>query len=851
MVHPIIRSMAQRKSAVRLNEEPMEKQIFENSIQFRKLIESSYSGITLLDRDFKTLYRSPSAERIGGWDDMTRSNQTVDQLIHPSELGMVYSVLTDVLADPGVPKTCTFRSKHYKGHYIWLECTYTNMLAEEGVEAIVCNFHDITKQKDTELLLQKTVSELSAYKYALDESAIVAVTDQKGIINHVNDNFCKISKYSKAELVGRDHRIINSGYHHKDLIKELWRTIAKGEIWKGELKNKAKDGTYYWVDTAIVPFVNDEGKPYQYLAIRSDITERKLHEEKIAANERFLRTITDNLPAMITYWTADQRCLYANKMLLEWFNKTREGVLGIHKKQLMDASEYATCEPYIQAVLSGEAQSFYRSFKKGGGEYIYTHTYYVPDIDNGVVKGFYSLICDQTEIRKAEIKILEKNQQIRDLLENITDGFIALDSDLCFTYGNKQTELLFGQSVNSMAGKNLWHLFPQMEGSPMGNAVRTALHQQVYVCNEDYYAPLDLWHENRIYPTDEGLSIFIRDITKRKEEEKHLRLLESVITNTTDAILITEVSPLDEPGPGIIYVNNAFTRMTGYSSDEILEKTPRILQGPKTDKQELKRLRNALQNAEPCEVTTINYKKSGEEFWINFSVSPVKDAYGQNTHFIAIEKDITQAKNEEIQKLELAERIAESLKEKNTILESIGDAFFALDKNWVVTYWNNMAEKVVDTPKDQILNKILWDVFPAAVGSESYRKYHEAMQADHNVHFEDHYLPLNKWFEVSAYPSVSGLSVYFKDITARKDSELRLHILNKNLEDQNERLKEISWMQSHIIRAPLSRIMGLVTLMQEDKEDRELMFDYLVRSANELDDVIRDIVDRSAAAKYE
>ncbi|HWB23902.1 MAG TPA: PAS domain S-box protein [Chitinophagaceae bacterium] len=161
------------------------------------------------------------------------------------------------------------------------------------IDEFVCIARDITAQKRAEEesmamrkkieslvreKLNESIKEVADYKYALDKSSIVTMTDANGIIIYVNDNFCAVSKYSPGEVIGKDHRIVNSGYHPADFMHQLWNTIKRGNVWKGEIRNKAKDGTLYWVDTTIIPFIDETGKPYQYLSIRSSITEKKLAE---------------------------------------------------------------------------------------------------------------------------------------------------------------------------------------------------------------------------------------------------------------------------------------------------------------------------------------------------------------------------------------------------------------------------------------------------------------------------------------------------------------------------------------------------------------------------------------------
>jgi PAS domain S-box-containing protein len=251
-----------------------------SEISYRRLFEAAKDGILILDADTGRINDvNPFLMKLLGFSHSEIIGKTVGEL-SPFKDVVSNQVMLERLQQYGYVRYEDLPLETRDGRRIAVEFV-SNVYQAGDKKVIQCNIRDITERKRTEDQLRASLKEIGDLRSALDEHAITAITDSRGRITYVNDRFCAISKYSREELLGQDYRIINSGYHPKDFVRDMWTKISRGKVWKGEFKNKAKDGSFYWVDTTIVPFLNEQGKPRQYVAIHSEITEHKAQEEII------------------------------------------------------------------------------------------------------------------------------------------------------------------------------------------------------------------------------------------------------------------------------------------------------------------------------------------------------------------------------------------------------------------------------------------------------------------------------------------------------------------------------------------------------------------------------------------
>jgi diguanylate cyclase (GGDEF)-like protein/PAS domain S-box-containing protein len=227
------------------------------------------------------------------------------------------------------------------------------------------------------------------------------------------------------------------------------------------------------------------------------------------------------------------------------------------------------------------------------------------------------------------------------------EAFATVDKDGRFTYLNEEAQRLLRRPYGELLGLPVWTSFQKTVRWRLEEQFRAALAAGSVLEAEELDANLSTRIEVRGYPFGAGLAVHLRDVTARHKSQEQLRLLESSIARLNDIVIITEAGPFREPGPRIVFVNEAFERRTGYTPEEVMGRTPRLLQGPGTQRRELDKIREAMEQWQPARVDLINYKKSGEPFWVDLEVSPVWDAERRLTHWVAVGRDITERKTAE------------------------------------------------------------------------------------------------------------------------------------------------------------------------------------------------------------
>ncbi|HEY9675933.1 MAG TPA: PAS domain S-box protein [Waterburya sp.] len=521
--------------------------------------------------------------------------------------------------------------------------------------------------------------------------------------------------------------------------------------------------------------ISQPEQEFSFSAGKPDETE--LHElaARIEQQARIFDLVLSASPDPICVVDRVGRFTYANLALAQLFGLPQRNILGKTWRQLDLPSEFMESEP-----IDSQREVVFATRRPLTKEISYQTSNGVRDYECilspilGDGNNVEAVICtarDVTERNQVEESLRESESNYRHLFEYANDSIFIIDlSTGRILDANQNAARRLGYTR-----KELLKLRTRDIDAPVPEDRHKHISQQLQATGSIIFehalrrkdgTSIKVEVSSRIIEyCDQLVSLsFVRDITSRKQAEERMRLLESAVENTQDGILITEAKHVDAPGPELLYVNQAFTRITGYDLTEVLGRTPRLLQGPKTDRSQLDKIRTALQEQKPVQVELLNYRKDGSEFWVELNIVPIANKEGRVTHWVALQREITERKQAE------AELVA-SKQQLSKILESITDGFFTVDEQWRFTYVNLKAEQILQRDRTELLGQTLWEAFPEIVDSTFDREFHKAINQKVAVMFEEVHTSLGKWFEVHAYPSGDGLSVVFNDITPCKETK--------------------------------------------------------------------------------
>ncbi len=441
---------------------------------YKQLFYSSVDLVCVTGTDGYFKRVNPAFSMVLGWSEKELLEKPFVDFVHPED---VEKTIEEVKKLSNGSKTINFVNRYIKksGEY-----TVLNWLAnpDESTGSIYAIARDITERKREENELISALNQTKQLQKALDESAIVSIVDDNFKITYVNDKFCEISKYSREELIGKDHVIVSSGYYSNEFLTNLKSNINSGNIWKGQIKNKNKNGSFYWVDTTIVPFMNGSDKPYQYIGISYDITEQVFSEQKIRGLAEFQNAILNGTDYAII--ATDIEGIIVN------FNKGAEELLGYNAEELIHKSSPAIFHDLDEVVARAKVLSteLNKTIEPGFEVFVAKSKTGAPDVNDwtyikkdGIrikvqlsvttlfdsdknITGYLGIARDVTEFLESQNKLKLSEEKHRVFFENAQGLMCTHDETGKFLSMNKAGAALIGYTPEELLQKTLYDVTP-------------------------------------------------------------------------------------------------------------------------------------------------------------------------------------------------------------------------------------------------------------------------------------------------------------------------------------------------------------------------------------------------------
>jgi PAS domain S-box-containing protein len=507
---------------------------------------------------------------------------------------------------------------------------------------------------------------------------MVLIINDVSEITWVNDAFIQKMKYSLDEVLSkRPGDFLNGPLSGQQVGTNIRTAIKKRHPFREEIIHYTKDQLPIWILADGQPIFDNSGKLIKYVIVETDITLQKHQDELLKRTESELNAFFNSSGSILI--------LFDNSLRITTFNKKSEAFIQNHFKvgiqigtpilNIFKIFEIEKFGEFALDTLKGQGrENIEFQLKKLG---IWWNIRFLSIYDSfGTIIGGSFTALDFTERKKIEINLKQSEERFSLVSKATFDAIWDWDIEKNTLFRGEGYFTLFGYETGVLKNdtSNWDNLIHKDDFKKVVTGFQKKLDSGVSKWEEEYrflksdgtYAYVR--DKAIIIRDDSGRAIrmvgAMNDISIQVQREEQLKLLGSVITNTNDAIVITDSFSSNGSGLRIIYVNEAFTKMTGYLQEEIIGNTPKILQGPLTDKNELKRLKLALENSKPCEIETINYKKNGDPFWVNLSIVPVANEKSEYTHWIAIQKDVTERRKQ----MEEREQMIHALTQNNNEL---------------------------------------------------------------------------------------------------------------------------------------------------------------------------------------